>query len=91
METAYLALGTNLGNKVNNLNKAVQEINKRVGKVISLSAYYVSAPWGFESDNSFINAVLKVETSLDALNLLQATQQIEVDLGRKTKDRKSVV
>lgn len=85
METAYLALGTNLGNKVNNLNKAVQEINKRVGKVISLSAYYISAPWGFESDNSFVNAVLKVDTSLDALNLLRTTQQIELDLGRETK------
>lgn len=87
METAYLALGTNLGDKVQNLNKAVEEIGKRIGKVISLSAYYASEPWGFDSVNNFVNAVVGVETKLDAKELLAQTQEIELDLGRQEKSK----
>lgn len=87
METAYLALGTNLGDKIQNLNKAVEEIGKRIGKVISLSAYYASEPWGFDSVNNFVNAVVGVDTKLDAKELLAQTQEIELDLGRQEKSK----
>ena len=46
----YLGLGTNLGDKEANLHTAVQQINMRIGKVTSLSAFYVTAPWGFSSE-----------------------------------------
>ena len=59
----YLGLGTNLGNKEQNLRMSVQKIEERIGKIVSLSAFYVTAPWGFASDNSFLNAVVCVETS----------------------------
>ena len=52
----YLGLGTNLGDKELNLRVAVQKIEERIGKVISLSAFYATAPWGFQSDNNFLNA-----------------------------------
>ena len=81
----FLGLGTNLGNKEQNLQKAVNEINKRVGKVTSLSAYYETAPWGFESDHSFINAACKAETTLSPLQVLAVTQEIERELGRTKK------
>lgn len=87
METAYLALGTNLGDKIQNLNKAVEEIGKRIGTVISLSAYYASEPWGFDSVNNFVNAVVGVDTKLDAKELLAQTQEIELDLGRQEKSK----
>lgn len=81
----YLGLGTNLGNKEQNLRMAVQKIEERIGKIVSLSAFYVTAPWGFASDNSFLNAVVCVETSLRPLEVLKETQAIERELGRTSK------
>ena len=49
MAKVYISLGTNLGDKEQNLRTAVQKIEEQVGKVISLSAFYITAPWGFES------------------------------------------
>lgn len=85
MHTVYLGLGTNLGDKKANLEMAVEEIGKRVGNVVSLSAFYATEPWGFESENSFLNAVCCVKTPLLPFELLRATQQIERDLGRTKK------
>jgi 2-amino-4-hydroxy-6-hydroxymethyldihydropteridine diphosphokinase len=81
----YLGLGTNLGDKEANLHAAVQKINERVGKVISLSAFYVTAPWGFSSENSFLNAACCVESELPPLEILKETQAIERELGRMKK------
>ncbi|MCD7976522.1 MAG: 2-amino-4-hydroxy-6-hydroxymethyldihydropteridine diphosphokinase [Tannerellaceae bacterium] len=85
MATVYLGLGTNLGNKQENLNVALQQIEKQIGKPFSLSAFYETAPWGFHSENTFLNAVVGVETSLSPFRLLQITQQIEKESGRKLK------
>lgn len=85
MKTAYLALGTNLGDKVLNLNEAINRISKRIGRVVSQSAFYASEPWGFDSVNSFVNAVICIETELEPLDILSKTQDIEKDLGRSTK------
>lgn len=81
----YLGLGTNLGDKQAQLHRAVDEIEKRIGRVVALSSFYETAPWGFQSDHSFLNAVVEVETTLSPLDLLHATQAIERDLGRTAK------
>lgn len=81
----YLGLGTNLGDKEANLHNAVEKINERIGKVTSLSAFYVTAPWGFSSENSFLNAACCVETVLSPLDVLAETQAIERELGRLKK------
>ena len=81
----YLGLGTNLGNKEQNLRMSVQKIEERIGKIVSLSAFYVTAPWGFASDTSFLNAVVCVETPLRPLEVLKETQAIERELGRTSK------
>ena len=85
MAKVYLGLGTNLGDKEQNLRGAVQKIEEQVGKIVSLSAFYVTAPWGFSSDNSFLNAAVCVETKLSPLEVLQETQMIEKELGRTQK------
>lgn len=85
MATVYLCLGTNLGNKEENLNLAVENIRKRIGEVTSLSSFLETAPWGFESENSFLNAALCVETSLEPHQLLSVLKEIEVEMGRKSK------
>lgn len=81
----YLGLGTNLGDKEANLHSAVRKINERIGEVTSLSAFYVTAPWGFSSGNSFLNAACCVESELPPLELLRETQAIERELGRMKK------
>ena len=58
----YLGLGTNLGDKEQNLRMSVKKIEERIGNVVSLSAFYATAPWGFSSENSFLNAAVCVET-----------------------------
>jgi len=85
MAEVYLGLGTNLGDKENNLNLAMDEIRKRVGEITSLSAFYTTEPWGFDSLNSFLNAVCKVNTALSPSETLSVTQAIEKDLGRLKK------
>lgn len=85
MAKVYLGLGANLGDKESNLRLSVDKIEERIGKVISLSAFYFSKPWGFESDNTFLNAALCVETTLSPFQLLEETQKIEKEIGRKKK------
>ncbi len=89
MNIVYIALGSNLGDRTNYLNRAVDEIEKRIGKVLSLSAFYETEPWGFVSPNPFLNAVVKVGTGMDPGSILSATQLIEKELGRKTKSNGS--
>ena len=85
MAEVYLGLGTNLGDKETNLNMTMEEIRKRVGEITSLSAYYITEPWGFDSQNTFLNAVCKVSTTLSPSEVLITTQAIEKDLGRLKK------
>lgn len=81
----YLGLGTNLGDKEQNLRMSVKKIEERIGNVVSLSAFYATAPWGFFSENSFLNAAVCVETTLLPLQVLEETQRIERELGRTEK------
>jgi 2-amino-4-hydroxy-6-hydroxymethyldihydropteridine diphosphokinase len=85
MALVFLGLGTNLGEKERNLNDALLILSLEVGFVIRSSKFYGSKPWGFESENEFLNAVVLVETSLSPLDLLTKTQQIEQNLGRTAK------
>lgn len=81
----FLGLGTNLGDKPGNLRKAVALVEERIGNVTALSAFYATEPWGFRSENTFLNAACRVETPLSALEVLDATQAIERDMGRTLK------
>jgi len=62
-----------------------------VGKVLSQSSFYVSKPWGFDSENDFLNAVVLVETNLSPFDLLSKTQAIEMNMGRITKTTSSYI
>lgn len=86
--SVYLALGTNLGNREENMKTAIRNIEKQIGTIVSQSAFYSSKPFGFESDNLFLNSVVEVTTNLSASKLLAVTQLIESEMGRvfKTND-----
>lgn len=85
MAIAYLALGTNIGNKRRNMITAAALLAERVGDVLALSGFYETEPWGFQSDNTFLNAALQLDTGLPPLELLKATQEIELEMGRTQK------
>lgn len=85
MAKVFLGLGTNLGDKKNNLLTAVNNIEEKIGKVTSLSSFYETEPWGFESENSFLNAALCVETSLEPMAILRIIKDIEIEMGRTQK------
>lgn len=90
MAKVFLGLGTNLGDKRNNLLTAVDHIEEKIGKVTSLSSFYETEPWGFKSDNSFLNAALCVETSLEPVAILHIIKEIEVEMGRTRKSVNNV-
>ena len=81
----YLGLGSNLGDRQGNISRAYAEIEKLIGAIVRQSALYESEPWGFESDNSFINSVICCETTLSPHEVLKKTQSIERELGRTQK------
>lgn len=85
MATAYIGLGTNIGDKRRNLITAAALLAERAGDVLALSGFYESEPWGFLSDNMFLNAALRIETDLSPEELLRVTQKIETDMGRTKK------
>ncbi|MCU6769490.1 2-amino-4-hydroxy-6-hydroxymethyldihydropteridine diphosphokinase [Barnesiella propionica] len=81
MSILYIGLGSNLGNRKEHLDKAVLEIKNSVGKIIAVSDYCISEPWGFESKNDFLNAVLAVDTTMHLPDILHKTQEIEKKMG----------
>lgn len=82
MATAYIGLGTNMGDKRGNLIRASALLAERVGDVLALSSVYETEPWGFESENRFLNAVIALSTPLSPWELLDATRLIEIEMGR---------
>lgn len=83
--TVYFSLGTNLGDKERNIQEALRMMEEQVGCLVRQSALHVTEPWGFHSDNSFINACACYETTLSPLQILTVTQDIERKMGRTSK------
>ena len=81
----YLGLGSNLGDREKNLLEAIRLIGEQVGKVVRQSTFIETEPWGFDSDNMFMNAVILCETEHTPREVLTVTQQIERDMGRRKK------
>ena len=87
---AYLGLGSNLGNRRRNLITAAALLAERAGDVLALSSFYETEPWGFVSENKFLNAALALETSLSPFDLLRLTQTIEREMGRAAKSAQGI-
>jgi len=85
MAKACIGIGTNIGNKRGNLITAAALLAERVGDILALSAIYETEPWGFDSENSFLNAALILQTELPPLGLLDSTRLIEIEMGRIEK------
>lgn len=85
MATVYLGLGTNIGNRKENLTRAIEALSLALGHYTALSSFIETAPWGFDSENSFLNCAVAFETELAPQELLDTTESIERELGRTTK------
>ena len=81
----YLGIGTNLGDRKANLMRAVEHINEQAGHVLACSSFIETEPWGFSSDNAFLNAVVAIDTPHTPHELLRITQEIERAMGRTHK------
>lgn len=80
-----LLLGSNLGDKVKILKEARNEISSRIGKITRCSSLYTTEPWGFLSDDDFINQVVVVHSLLSPQEALEEALAIESLLGRVRK------
>ena len=82
MNNTYLLLGSNMGNSKAGLSKAVEQIEKQIGKVIRQSGLYSTAAWGNTKQPDFLNQVIIVETKLSAHQTMQTILNIEKKMGR---------
>ena len=83
--TAYLGIGTNMGDRAANLRAALDMISEQAGHVLACSSFIETEPWGFQSDNAFLNAVVAIDTPHTPHALLRITQEIERTMGRTHK------
>lgn len=83
MSKLFLSLGSNIGNRAMFLSKALLKIEQRLGDIIKVSSFIESIPWGYDSSNKYLNAVVLVETKYSPIDILDIILSIEVKLGRK--------
>ena len=80
--TAYLALGSKLGDKEANLRRALELLQQRGVEVVKTSSFICTEPYGVTDQPQFLNGVCEVRTSLGPLELLQTLLEIEQEMGR---------
>lgn len=79
----FLALGSNLGNKEENLKNAIYLLEKNEIKVLKVSRLYITKPYGYLEQDDFLNIVIEVDTEFSPLELLNKILKIEKEMGRK--------
>ncbi len=85
MEKTVLLTGGNLGNRREYLEHAAFFLTQYAGNILLRSAFYETEPWGLESDTSFLNQAILLETEFSPQDLLREIQRIEYLLGRRRK------
>ena len=84
----YVGLGANLGERELTLRRAIERVKKfPATKLLRVSSFYETEPWGVTNQPKFLNAAIKISTDLEPLNLLDALQRIELELGRIRRER----
>ena len=82
MSTAYVALGSNLGDREENLRSALKHLEENEVQVVKVSTFIETEPYGVTDQPGFVNAVCQVETKLEPLELLRLLLKIELEMGR---------
>ena len=87
MNTAYLLIGGNLGDRAAYLAEAVNQISARCGRVTNTSSLYETAAWGNTNQPAFYNQAICVETILEPETLLERLLTIEIEMGRVREEK----
>ena len=82
MNEVYLQLGSNIGDRLDNLDQSIKIITERIGNVLGKSSVYESTPWGVENQRNFLNQVIFLKSNFDPYTILDLVLQIEKDMGR---------
>jgi 2-amino-4-hydroxy-6-hydroxymethyldihydropteridine diphosphokinase len=90
MKIVFLGIGTNLGERERNLEQAVTEIEKSLGSVMQSSSPYETEPWGFKSEEKFLNMVVKIRTNLSPRALMENILILESMLGRERGEKQYI-
>ena len=85
MHTAYIALGSNLGDRKANLEEAAKCVAAAGIKIVKVSSWLETEPYGVTDQPMFMNGVMQVETDKNPLELLRTLLSIELDMGRVRK------
>jgi len=86
MVKAFLSLGSNMGDRLAYLSKAIDKIAEIQGcNILNKSSVYETEPWGYENQEAFLNLCISIETSLSPYELLESLQAIELELDRVRK------
>ncbi|MEA1877714.1 MAG: 2-amino-4-hydroxy-6-hydroxymethyldihydropteridine diphosphokinase [Bacteroidota bacterium] len=83
MSDLLIGIGGNQGNRVDNLKKIRGRIDKQLGKILKESPLIESEPWGFDSDNWFLNQVVLLKCKLEPRAILKIIHEIEAEFGRE--------
>lgn len=84
---AYLGLGSNLGDRLANLQQALNRLDMRAGEVTNVSSVYESEPMYLAEQPTFLNAVAELQTEFEPSDLLRIVKEIETECGRMQRDR----
>jgi 2-amino-4-hydroxy-6-hydroxymethyldihydropteridine diphosphokinase len=87
MNGKFLLLGSNLGNRENNIKTALRQISEKIGRISALSSVYSSSAWGLRDQPDFLNQAIKIETRLEPEKLLHEIGAIENSMGRQRKGK----
>ena len=85
MHEVYFSIGTNIGDREANMRRAIMLINEKIGAVTRQSSFHDTEPWGFNSNNRFLNAAVCCVTDKSPHDVLRICQEIERVLGRTKK------
>ena len=83
----YLLLGSNIGDRENNLTLAIEKIQEHAGPIVRQSSIYQTKAWGIEDQEDFLNQVVVIETDLSPKDLLEVILNIEINMGRIRKQK----
>lgn len=87
LHVVYVLSGSNLGDRVSQLEHARSEVERRIGRMTGSSALYETAAWGKTDQPAFLNQVIRLETRLSAADVLEQLLSVEHALGRERRER----
>jgi 2-amino-4-hydroxy-6-hydroxymethyldihydropteridine diphosphokinase len=87
MSIAYIGIGSNLGNREENCERAIFLLEENGIRVINRSSKIETEPWGFKNQPRFINMVIEIETDIEPKELLNLLKKIEIEIGRRPSFR----